>query len=390
MKKIFLKHGFDRVERTSFHGIECYTFYNIKNEETYSLKIDLFFNYEGGGVLYYKFEDLIKFKIKNQNGISIFNPKAESYLTVFKTLAAGGIAKDKYLKEFIKYNTDDNNELLNKCVSSTLKNYLTDIINTKKYPEVISRKKIILQSFLSNLKRNTIKSISRFFYHYKIEIIRAFKKQYMIVLVGPDGSGKTTLIDMLESDSINIFRSGKNRFKVFHHRPHVLPNIAHIFKKEINEKEVYDLNFNPHSEIVSNPIISFIKLIYYAFDYIIGYLVKLIPIQRKNKFIIFDRYFFDFIVDQKRSAIHLNKNLATLIYKLIIPKPNQVFFIKVDAQKARDRKKELPLKSIEDINRKYDLLSGSLKNFHVIHNDNLDQAYNLLRVNFIKLITLKV
>jgi thymidylate kinase len=387
MNKIFIKHGFDRVERTSFHGIECYTFYNIKNEQSYSLKIDLFFNYEGGGVLYYNFEDVIKFKIENHNGISVFNPKIESYLTILKTLAAGGRPKEKYLKEFLKYNIDDNNELLDKCVSPTLKKYLIDIINTKKNPSIVSRKKIILQTLLSNIKSNPIKSFSRLFYHYKTETVRAFKKQYIIVLVGPDGSGKTTLIDMLESDSINIFRSGTNRFKVFHHRPHVLPNIAHIFKKEINEKEEFDLNFNPHSENVSNPITSLIKLIYYAFDYILGYLIKLIPMQRENKFIIFDRYFFDFIVDQKRSAIKINKSVAILIYKLLIPKPNQVFFIKVDAQKAHDRKKELPVKSIEEINGNYDLLSKSLKNFDVIYNDDLHKAYNKLRVNFIKTIS---
>ena len=109
--------------------------------------------------------------------------------------------------------------------------------------------------------------------------------------------------------------------------------------------------------------------------------------QRENKFIIFDRYFFDFIVDQKRSAIKINKSVAILIYKLLIPKPNQVFFIKVDAQKAHDRKKELPVKSIEEINGNYDLLSKSLKNFDVIYNDDLHKAYNKLRVNFIKTIS---
>ena len=60
----------------------CCPFYNIHSSQAYSLKIDLFFNYEGGGVLYYNYEDVIKHKSKNSNGISIFNPKTESYLTV--------------------------------------------------------------------------------------------------------------------------------------------------------------------------------------------------------------------------------------------------------------------------------------------------------------------
>ncbi|MDA7728520.1 hypothetical protein N8858_06585, partial [Flavobacteriaceae bacterium] len=59
MKNVFLDHGFERVERTSYHGIECYTFYNIQNLKPYSLKIDLFFNIEGGGVRYFDFKDVI-------------------------------------------------------------------------------------------------------------------------------------------------------------------------------------------------------------------------------------------------------------------------------------------------------------------------------------------
>ena len=89
------------------------------------------------------------------------------------------------------------------------------------------------------------------FYHYTTEISRAFKKQYLIVfgiLYYLTGQEKSTLIAKIIENSKLTFRSNKERFKVFHHRPHILPNIAHIFKKEIDKKEEFDLNFNPHSE----------------------------------------------------------------------------------------------------------------------------------------------
>ena len=141
MKKIFLKHNFKRFEHTKYHGIECYTFYNIENEISHSLKIDLFFNIEGGGVIYYNFKDLIRYSIKNSNGISVFEPKIESYLTVFKILAAGGIPKEKYLNNFFKYNKCDENELLHKCNSQYLKKYIMNTIHSKKCDTLISRKK---------------------------------------------------------------------------------------------------------------------------------------------------------------------------------------------------------------------------------------------------------
>lgn len=390
MKKIFLKNGFDRLERTSFHGIECYTFYNIQNEIAYSLKIDLFFNYEGGGVLYYKYEDVIKFKTKNANGISVFDNKTEGFLTVLKTLAAGGIPKEHYLNAFLSYNSGDKNELLDKCTSASLKKHITKIIKTRVCTNPISRRKITFESFLNNFKNNPFKSVERLFYHYKTEISRGFKKQYMVVFVGPDGSGKSSLIDELVSNSKSIFRSKNSRFEVFHHRPHILPNISQIFKKEMNEKETFDLNFNPHSDKQSNSIISFFKILYYILDYILGYFIKLIPLQRENKFVIFDRYYYDFIVDQKRSALSVNKNLAIWLYKIFIPKPNKIFFIKVDAQSAHDRKKELSVKAIEEINSEYDNLSQRINNFIIIPNINFEEAKNNLIKNYILLITNKL
>jgi thymidylate kinase len=191
----------------------------------------------------------------------------------------------------------------------------------------------------------------------------------------------------MKQDSKIIFRSLPDRFEVLHHRPHIFPNISQIFKKEINEKEVFDLNFNPHSGKASNPFVSFFKLLYYAFDYILGYAIKIMPLQRKNKFIIFDRYYFDFIVDQKRSALYVPRYIAIAIYKILIPKPNKIFFIKVDPQEAHNRKKELPVKMIAEINNKYEVLSHQLENFVVIPNENLKKAYSDFIKNIILVIT---
>ena len=47
-------------------------------------------------------KDVIQHKSKNSNGISIFNPKIESYLTILKTLASEGIPKEKISKRVFK------------------------------------------------------------------------------------------------------------------------------------------------------------------------------------------------------------------------------------------------------------------------------------------------
>lgn len=387
MKRIFLAHGFERLERTSFHGIECYTFYNIQNTRPYSLKIDLFFGIEGGGVRYFEHNDVLRYRTKNSHGVYILDTKVESYLTALKTFAAGGKLKENYLKNFLENPLDVDHNLVTKCPSATLRKYLEHTAKTHKSPELISRRKIIFETIQETFKISPYSTICRMIYHCKIELLRMFKKRYMIVLVGPDGSGKTTLIERIKQDSKNNFRSLPERFEVFHHRPHIFPNISQIFKKNLNEQESYDLNFNPHSAKQSNYFISFFKLQYYVFDYICGYIIKIMPLQRKNKFIIFDRYYYDFIVDQKRSALYVPKNIAIAIFKIFIPKPNKIFFIEVDPQEAYDRKQELPTQMIASLNGQYKTLSRQLENFVVIPNEDLDKAYSEFLKNFILTIT---
>ena len=128
-------------------------------------------------------------------------------------------------------------------------------------------------------------------------------------------------------------------------------------------------------------------MLYYVCDYILGYFIKILPLQRQNKFIIFDRYYFDFIVDQKRSAINLNKTLATFFYKVFIPKPNKIFFVSVDSKVAYKRKKELPINVIKNINFEYYNLSKKLKNFDIISNIDLESTKNIVIKKYILLIT---
>ncbi len=390
MKKIFLKHGFERVESTSFFGIECYTFYNIQNDIPHSLKIDLFFNIEGGGVQYYKFEDVVKYKTKNPHGIYVFEPKVEGYLTALKTFAAGGKPKEKYRKLFIDNPLEKEHELYLKCPSGTLKNYLYFLDEHKENPKSVSRRKIVLETAYKNFIGNPFAMIKGVVQHYSLEVSRMFKKQYMVVLVGPDGSGKTTMIERLLADSKIVLRSIPERISMFHHRPHLFPNISDIFKKQLTEDEEHVRNFNPHSGKASNKLVSFFKILYYAMDYRLGYLVKILPLQRENKFIVFDRYFFDFIVDQKRSALKVNESLALQIYKFIVPKPNNVFFIKVNPIEAHNRKKELPVHTIKDINDKYDRLTDKFDYFSIIKNDEIDRSYGEFIRKFIICITHEV
>lgn len=388
MQGIFRMHGFGRVERTSFHGIECYTFFNLAGQKPFSLKIDLFFNIEGGGVLYYTFDKIITYRVKNSNGVYVFGKDVESFITAVKTLSAGGCLKEKYLDDFLKNDFDSDHELYRACPSSKLREYMHEIRVSRKNPSFISRRKIIVETLMQNIRYGCIGAVRRFFYHYKLELGRCFSNNGFVVFVGPDGAGKTSLIERLKNDSRDIFRSPVSRFSINHHRPHLLKNISDLFKKTISEKEVENRINIPHSGRRSGSLVSFFKLVYYAVDYSVGFAIKIYPLRRANSYLIFDRYYYDFIVDQERSAINLSKKICLVIYLFFIPKPCAVFFIRVEPAVAHSRKAELSVGAIRKINTRYEELSTEVKGFVVIDNHDFEKAYEKLLSSYIKAISI--
>jgi len=92
----------------------------------------------------------------------------------------------------------------------------------------------------------------------------------------------------------------------------------------------------------------------------------------RGKTILFDRYYFDFIVDSRRSNIVINSRMAEFLFKFV-PKPHLNVFLFAPVGVILNRKKELPadeismltdkyLKLFDRLNRKYKQRFISIKN----------------------------
>lgn len=383
--KVMVEFDYTRVEETIFHGIECRTFYNISHNAIRSIKIDLFCNIEGGGILYHSFIEIERYRERNQYGVFVLNSRIEAYVSTLKMLVAGGKVKQRYIN---KFGTDAEQPILeptliNALHSPYLRNLIVDISITRKNPSVFNRIKALRQTLYRNVLNNPLGTIFRLVKHYYLEVSRIFKIRYIFAFVGPDGAGKSTLVDHLISLSVEVFRSVPSRFVLYHHRPHILPTLSDIMSSKIDSEVLYDREHNPHSGSQSGSVVSCLKVIYYAMDYLLGYVIKVIPDIRMNKFIVFDRYFYDFIVDQERSAISISARISSAIYWIFVPKPKKVFFIYSDPKQANLRKNELTVAKIKTINDRYDLLCSDFSYFVRIDNSNLDAAKHDIAVAFI-------
>lgn len=106
-----------------------------------------------------------------------------------------------------------------------------------------------------------------------------------VAVLGPDGAGKSTLIENLKENLAGAFR----RTAVFH----LLPGL-------IREKGAGGPVTNPHSKPPHPWWLSLLKIPYYLVEYGLGYLFKVRPRLVRSTLVLFDRYYHDLLVDQRR------------------------------------------------------------------------------------------
>jgi thymidylate kinase len=95
--------------------------------------------------------------------------------------------------------------------------------------------------------------------------------------------------------------------------------------------------------------------------------------------VLYDRYYFDFIIDSRRSNIVLPKGFMKWCYHFIF-KPQVNVFLFASPEIIRSRKQELSQEDITSLTTEYTQLfnelgkSGSKQQYLVINNINLDDT----------------
>ncbi|NOQ32168.1 MAG: hypothetical protein GQ570_13720 [Helicobacteraceae bacterium] len=264
---------------------------------------------------------------------------------------------------------------------STMQNIFgNDKIDIESFNTILG-KKYLLYAFLSNLKKMPIKQIvlpfKFMFFYFKAFF---FPKGFSMGLTGPDGSGKTTILNQIQKELHSVY----GRTKLHHFRPTVIPRIAELFKKSGLKKEVDENYDKPHRGGKTSKASSWFRLLYYITDYIIGYYKVVKPVLFRRGIIIFDRYYTDIISDSKRSRIYLNYKMIFMLRKLV-PNMDYNFIIFVDPELILQRKQELTREQIDEIYEKLNHICEQDKNYTPINNDAQPQiAVNAILDNILE------
>jgi thymidylate kinase len=168
------------------------------------------------------------------------------------------------------------------------------------------------------------------------EAFRAYKRitrpaGLHLAVLGPDGVGKSTLLErlgpMLEKP---FFR----RQLLFHFRPKV-------FGRSDEGAPVTD----PHGQRPRGWLASWAKLIFYFFDQLLGFVLKVLPAKMRNELIIFCRDFDDVLIDPHRYRLSNSGWLGRCLRRLL-PHADLTIVLDAEPEQIVARKAELSLEEL--------------------------------------------
>lgn len=262
-----------------------------------------------------------------------------------------------------KYNAVKTSVVTNSDVISVLKKVFG--VNSIEECDGANGKKLLLHAFCSS----PFSSLCKFFRfeYYRIANYLKSNTGFSIGFTGPDGVGKTTVINKLIDSLGVVFRDAH---EYMHFRPMLFGNLGDVAHSAGLKKDV-DRNYSdPHRGGKTGKVSSFLRLFYYSLDYIVGYWIKIKSVTRITRLVIFDRYYTDIICDSRRSRIYLSPKFLYRYGRVFIPSLDYNILLTADTDVILARKQELSIADVEAINKNIDFLASKKGYLKVLNNSS--------------------
>ncbi len=178
----------------------------------------------------------------------------------------------------------------------------------------------------------------------------------IITFSGVDGVGKTTILKRLSE----ILREEHGeRVVIVRHRPGILPILSAwtMGRKAASNFHAQRL---PRQGSNSSLLSSLLRFGYYFLDYLVGQWWIQLRYCALGYVVIYDRYYFDFIADPRRSNLRLPQWFTQSLYNLLL-QPSMNIFLYAKPSTILERKQELDEATIIQLTERYKSIFDQLR-----------------------------
>lgn len=322
--------GFENIVITGIvrrQYVNAVFLYGIEWKEYRSIELDFVTHFSWKGFSYLDAGAVLK-EVKEYKNFFIPCPAHESIISLLSSLLFGDFIKEKYIERISGiFQKEESNVITNLKPYLGLyhsKHLVADFLR-KNYPKILSSNVYYKAELLkNNFKYRPLSSIWRFFVHIWREILIRLSKKPIVVFLGPDGAGKSTIISKIKDELYNAAK------------PVEIIHLRKTLRTGTVDRAIID---NPHNQKPRGYIASFLKLIYWVSEYALDQIMR--P-PRVLTLRLYDRYYHDLLIDPKRYR-YKGSNAPVRFFSLFVPQPLLWVVLTAPAEVLHSRKQEIPL-----------------------------------------------
>jgi thymidylate kinase len=284
------------------------------------ISIDCIYRFMRKSIQYLTLQEALENSYTDANGLNRARPKLDlCYSLLFYNLNNSDIP-EKYKNHFLRDKSITNENLL----SEIDERFNLDIGDFNQIFKLSSSQKRKLKKWVTkkpgNIGLERLVNIAK----YVLDTgKRGFRNNGLILtFTGVDGAGKSTIISDVYNELTNTYRED---VVLLRHRPGILP-ILSSFRHGKSQADHISATHKPRQGSNKSTIGSLARFMYYFSDFLLGQIYIHFAHVMRGRIVLYDRYYFDFVVDMKRSNLYLAKSIPKALYRMIT-KPDINYFL---------------------------------------------------------------
>lgn len=355
--------GWDYICTYDKDAFFTYVCYKAERSSVQTLQLDIWTDLRWRGIPWIDTQGILN-TARKENGFFIPAKAAEAAVTGVKELMGNGRVPKKYYDKISAYCKEERDAF----IELMQKPFSIDAARIAAHCE--KREFDAVDAMGKQLKRRLIRARPATYlgasFSRLTDKLSGFvrPKGKLIAFIGPDGSGKTTIIDMQKDYLKSMF----SYIKQYHIRFEILPELktGHGFSSMKGQLSGSAETGRPASQkerrSLLSKLASWFVVMYYSMEFFIGR-AAIKKHRMSRALILFDRYFYDFFAQPTtRELIWPFRKLLLLIAK----KPDILIHLNADAQVVYGRKKELKVHEIETQNEYMRKIVKDVKNAYSV------------------------
>ncbi len=372
----------DNIEKVNLDKKSFVTYVSVYFTDGSYLELDLINRFDRKGVIYLDSESILNKAVKKDHLKLASESHNFEYILLFHLVNNSDVA-DRYRKYYSSLSVSDRSEIFAYiCNKYDLSINTLDELYEKKQR---GPKKVLRYVFAQPINKGVSKGIHKI--RYIVDAIRDAinSKGITVTFSGVDGAGKSTI---LENVRVTLQKKYRQKTVVLRHRPSLLPILSSIKHGKKNAEKLTSQNL-PRQGNNKSTISSLIRFLYYYVDYIIGQYYVYFRYTLRGYTVLYDRYYFDFIIDSKRSNISLPKPILKWCYYFVF-KPKVNVFLYAPPEIILSRKQEMSSNDIQQLTGEYRELfeelgkSNKKQRYISINNTNLEETLSVVMKQYVK------